>query len=390
MPEHDRNGIEELVRQSLRQRSEDVEPTPALWQEVDRRVVRHRRRRSWALSLAGVTALLGAFVVVPGVLDVLEGPDRVPEIAPLEQAPVTGEVPEGEGEVAPPTAHAEPTVPEVSPEPGGSGVPEDGEVTPDDGVSVVDLGEGLLVARGADLVLVEPDGTTRTLYSFPSEGHSSIAGVSVRPGSTVDDLTVALLTQAEGMYDVRWLHAVDGETDGAQLFEDPSAQLGTPVESGNVPHPVWSPEGDLLAFLSTSADGSGELTVIGWDEDAPTDDPNRAIAQFGVDAEGLRAEEWVWTDDAEGVARRGELLLSETTGEELSGLPLERQADGAVALPAEVELLPRSREDLFGDPEPGRVVGRVGPGLGVARASGPVPLELPELGEVAVGDVIDR
>ena len=402
MPEQDRTRIEELVRQSLRQRSEDVEPTPALWQEVDRRVARHRRRRSWALSLTGATALLAALVVVPGLLDAVQDPARIPEIAPLEQAPVTGERPEdGAADTTPsPEGPTEPDTPRSPPEPGngeasrdddpdgdGADPAGDGE-DPATGVAGPDLGQGLVVANGPELLLVEPDGTTRTLYTFPSEGHSTIAGVSVRPGSTPEDLTVALLTQAEGMYDVRWLRAVDGGSDGAQLFEHPEAQLGTPIEDGNVPHPVWSPEGDLLAFVSTAPDGSDELTVIGWDEDAPTDDPNRAIASFGVDAETLRAEQWVWTDDAEGVARQGELLLSDPAGDGLYALPLERQGDGAVALPAQVELEPRTEDGLVDGREPGQVVERVGPGLAVVRDSGAVPLELPELGAVAVGDPI--
>lgn len=78
--------IEELVRDSLQTRARDVEPTPALWREVERRIERRRRHRVLTWSLAGAAAAAAALLVMPAMVGLVTTPD-VPEIAPLEEAP---------------------------------------------------------------------------------------------------------------------------------------------------------------------------------------------------------------------------------------------------------------------------------------------------------------
>jgi hypothetical protein len=80
MDRNDRlDDLEQLVRDSLQARAQDVEPTPALWQEVDRRIARRRRLRVGALALAGAAAVLAAIAVVPSLLP--DDVERLPDIA---------------------------------------------------------------------------------------------------------------------------------------------------------------------------------------------------------------------------------------------------------------------------------------------------------------------
>lgn len=61
--------IEELLRESLQARAQDVEPNPETWTRVQSRI---RRGRTFRLALAGVTtaaAVLVAVAVVPGLID---------------------------------------------------------------------------------------------------------------------------------------------------------------------------------------------------------------------------------------------------------------------------------------------------------------------------------
>jgi hypothetical protein len=208
-------------------------------------------------------------------------------------------------------------------------------------VATGSLGDGLVVADDRTVSLVRPDGSQQELVTFPAEGESAVVDVAVRPGSTTADLTVAVTTRAEAMFDVRWFRAVDGVVDQAEGF--PALPIegagGFPVSppdllDGAVPAAVWSPEGDLLAVAVRPAeDAPTEIRTIGWDEDGPSDDPNLAATfQLGVQRP-LTAHRWVWTDGADGVARSGHLLLVDRLGREAFNLPIERQGDGAPALP---------------------------------------------------------
>jgi hypothetical protein len=60
--------VEQLVRDSLRARAEDVEPTPHLYRGVQERIARRRRRTLAAWVPAGAVAL-GVAVAIPLVLD---------------------------------------------------------------------------------------------------------------------------------------------------------------------------------------------------------------------------------------------------------------------------------------------------------------------------------
>lgn len=221
-------------------------------------------------------------------------------------------------------AEDEPTRPDVTPP----------DATPP-GVDAPELpADGLIVADESTVTLVAADGTRRELWTFPAEGESTVVDVAVRPGSTAADVTVAITTRAEGMFDVRWLRAVDDEWEVVpQLIEAGPFPLGAD-DLGVPPTVAWSPDGDLLAVVTQlSADGPVELRTLGWDDDGPSTDPNLG-ATFTLDTDRpWAATGWVWPDDADGVARSGQLVLIDPVGEVSALLPIERQADGAVALP---------------------------------------------------------
>jgi hypothetical protein len=83
--------MEQLIRESLQARAQDVEPTPALWLEVDRRVARRRRFQVLSWSLAGAAAVVAAVLAVPAIVGLFDGPEQL-EIPPLDRTPAAGVV----------------------------------------------------------------------------------------------------------------------------------------------------------------------------------------------------------------------------------------------------------------------------------------------------------
>lgn len=221
----------------------------------------------------------------------------------------------------------------------------DGETAP--------FGDGLVVADDTTVSLVAPDGTLRELYTFPAEGESTIVDVAVRPGSTLDDVTVALTTRAEGMFDVRWLRGVADEWEVvASLIEAGPFPLAV-ADLGVPPTVAWSPEGELLAVVAQlSPEGPVELRTLGWTDAGPIDDPNFG-ASFTLDTDRTwSAIDWVWTGGADGeMARSGHLVLLDPTGGASARLAIERQGDGAVALAAD------AAPEVQGDDVAGDLVG---------------------------------
>jgi hypothetical protein len=183
-----------------------------------------------------------------------------------------------------------------------------------------------------ELVLHGPEGP-QTIAELAAEGESVFLSARVRPGSTMDDLTVVALTTAEGMLDLRTIRWVDGELTVFAPFEDGfepgfmSAGPGLEVHG-----PVWSPDGASLAWLDT-ASGVTTLRTVGWGGDGPgTGDRATDNASFELDTGGrqLRPVEWVATPDAADATELRFAALDSNEG--WYALPVDVQGDGAVAL----------------------------------------------------------
>lgn len=271
----ERRELEERLRASLQARAEDVEPTPALWNRVEEKAMRRNRWRVGLVALGAAAAVAVAVLAVPAILD---GPFRVDDLP--DPADTPGGVTEpGDGTEAP----TEPTEP-----PRG-----DDALRP---FLVVTDGTALYLDEGAD------GGEMTELAGYGGSGEPwGPLAIAVRPGSTVDDLTVATVFTVEGDPEI----AVHRFVDGAAVPE--SYRLGRAAIAGQAvaaPTVAWSDDGRFLAWTSF-ADNTGEtdptLRVLTWqravDMTAQGDEPADAAASLplessSVTATDLRLQDW--------------------------------------------------------------------------------------------------
>ena len=283
--------LERKLRESLQARANDVEPTPALWNRVEATITRRSRWHAAVWALAGVAAVVAAAVVVPQVLN--NGRTTGPEIGPLNSPTVTE---------APPAVARQ--------------VPEDA-----------------VVLRGTSLDLVTRTGNLVThLFDVPTEGGFNTSQVAVRPGSTRDDLTVALLGEVEGEYDVRTIHVVNGKTDG--FVNQPVARLSAlPQQVPGGPSIAWSPDGRFLAWIGAPGPGAdAQLRVAAWPSSAGPSDvvSGQPIDARGVDLAHATVQDWVGITSEPGGRSTIELTTDDGTAYAVS-LTMDTQASGFVA-----------------------------------------------------------
>lgn len=188
------NDLETRLHDVLRDRADDVDATPALWDRVADATTRRERRHA-ALTLAGALAA-GVVVAVGGVALATSGgsapSDVVVDPSPQPPAGIDPDpAPSGDGTTRPEGEH----------DPATSVAPGDlvhGDLLP---VPVVVLdgeaGELLLVDPVDDVVAVLLDGWQGFEFA-PAE-------VAVRPGSTPDDATVVVRWAGEGVSEIGWL-----------------------------------------------------------------------------------------------------------------------------------------------------------------------------------------
>lgn len=284
--------IEDRLRASLRDRAEDVEATPHLWAEVDRRVARRRRWTAWSWVAATAAVAITAVVVAPALLPDATGPEIADRPGPVED-PGTEDIP------------AVPAPDAVEPGP-------------------------LLVATDRLLRVLAADGTTLRAYELPEEGESTVTGLSVRPGSTVAEVTAAVITTAEGMYDLRVLRS-EGDGLTLQVVDEPPYRPGQDAGADLVVSgPVWAPDGTSLAWLEQDATGT-RLRTIGWDDGPGTGLPATDQATFalaGAPPEQLDLVDWVAVEPGQTLVR----ATSRTAGDRWFELAVTRAADGAWSL----------------------------------------------------------
>ncbi|HEX2028851.1 MAG TPA: hypothetical protein VHF25_12725 [Nitriliruptorales bacterium] len=311
------NDLDQRVRDTLRARAGDIEPAPALWQEVRRR--RDRRRRSRMAAGAGALAVAAtiATVAVPAALHRL----RPDEPAPFIEEPAT-------------------TAPNTDPTTGPS--PSAPATDAGEPAGAVAGSAVAVVTDGVSLSLLGPDGALAPFLVFGEEDETRVVALAIRPGSTPDDLTLVLLTESQGMYDLRWLRRTREGTDtsvsGPLTFPDPYNVRNRAV-GGSVPAPVWSPDGRHLAWLEDGPAGQSPpaapvLRTIGWSLAGPgtgrTADDN---AEWSLDplADGarLRLQDWLWLA-GDGEERAGIVQVTDDLPH-LHTLDVARGSDGALS-----------------------------------------------------------
>jgi hypothetical protein len=295
--------FEDRIRASLHARAQDVEPTPALWDCVQRRV---RRRRWVPLPTAVGAGAVAAFVAVTVV---------VPTVVRDPGPPVIGEAPteDGAGRIAP--------VPTL------------------DGRSFVVVDR----TRGTVLQLVYgQDGAEadRRVLVQPVEGAEfRPVEVAVHPASTADDLTVVIHSMGEGMDEFHWVRVVDGQVGEVHPFA--TALRPDLVDAGTWVTPVFTDDGRNLVWVeetpptgnpASQPDEPFAIRTIGWN-DGPTPD---GAATFPLTGTGDIAAAVIDAVDVD--AGRLTMRVEHADGTfARAGLGVERQGDRALALTGALE-----------------------------------------------------
>lgn len=292
--------IEDLLRESLAARAQDVSPDPELFQRVQHRI---RRGRIWRLSAAGgvaVAALSLAVVVGPNLRS-----QRV-EFAPAP--PVASQPAQTSEEVAAPT------------------------VATDAGALLFSAGDTLF-SMALDGESPEPVAQVKS-PSCAVEGECTVVGsliteVASRAGSTHEVLTGLIRTSEK----CGRVGHISRTSAGAH-----SQQGVTYFSAGGCASAVGvAPDGRTGAVITDGGAEASGLSTFDWDDAVPG--AGLTTFEIGLQAGRTRIEDWVWTtSDAAG--DHGFLYLAaDGVGDyyddsRVYRLPIERQADGAVALPA--------------------------------------------------------
>jgi hypothetical protein len=191
----------------------------------------------------------------------------------------------------------------------------------------------IVTVSARQLTLHGPAGP-QVIAELAVEGESRFISARVRPGSTIEDLTVVALTTAEGMWDLRTIRWVDGELTVFEPFPEPHVPgWGGSAGEGMSPQgPVWSPSGDHVAWFEFGT-GPATMRVVGWDDGPGTGDPATDNASFELDTRGLLPlipVEWVATPGGPSATELRAVALDSNEG--WYALPVDIQGDGAVAL----------------------------------------------------------
>lgn len=319
--------LERQIRESLQQRSEDVEPTPALWSEVERRIGRRRWVTGGAWVLGTAAAVLAAIAIVPSLLQGPAGPDiadRPPAATPTQ--------PSDDGT--------------DGPVPAAVVGDADGDLVPDAYVAVEASLRTTLRDTVTDEVLAE--------LIPPAEApgpETVVEGVAVRPGSTVDDLAFALAIRGEGAQEVRlieWTPADGATRRNIWVAGDEQLEVTQTL--------AWDEQGRWLAWTTPDAlriASIDELRAVSTDLADIGEDVGRTVP-VGVEDHVVR--DWTWDEVGDDGAARGRLELA--SGRASATIELEVDADGTfrpVAVLAEPDAPVHGTVD--GHLEPGTAAG---------------------------------
>jgi hypothetical protein len=208
----ERHQLEDRIRASLHERADDVQPTPALWERVSART---RRRARWQLGAWALSGAAAVVAVVVGGMALFGQPRGVeiqpgPEVVEEPDAPTPSETPM---DTAPAPA-ATPTV-----------------VTTD----------------GTSLFRVDADTGEVVQELAPFAGFAEPAAIrelAVRPVADGDELTVAMVIEVEGEFDVE---VATFASDGARVDRQ---RLGMAAADAATlpPDVVWSEDGRFVMW----------------------------------------------------------------------------------------------------------------------------------------------
>ena len=190
--------------------------------------------------------------------------------------------------------------------------------------------EGIDVQPEGQELLLRIDDAVLIVGLLDPEGESFYRHATIWPGSTRDEITIVAVSQAEGMYDLRWLTLTDGD-EGAPVQAFPTHHQPDTEMVGAadvVPIPVFSPDGRSVAWLEWNTDGQVSLRTVGWDGGPGTGRTADDNATFALDElpAGVQLQRWV---AATGDSSQLHVVDQEGTTWTIT---VQRQADGALAL----------------------------------------------------------
>lgn len=293
-----RDDLERRLRASLQQRAEDVRPTPALYERVQRDIARTDRGPLWLGAVGLAFALAVTAVVVPDLLD----RDRGLDIADT-----------------PPSDESRP------PEESGAFVP--GPVDPALGRALSDAG----------LAYVDADGVHVGAVLAPLDGSmADVASMTVRSGSDERDVVAAV-------------GDVDGDLWLVDLFdESPSptrpadlADLRIAANGGGF---AFTPDGSAVAWIEGT-----ELRVLTLRSEG---EAVRSLPLAGEAPGDLVIQDWIEVADAQEI-----VAMSPTSG--LWSIPMEVASAAATDVIGPVTPVPGAGVALAGVRLPNLSVARV-------------------------------
>ncbi len=152
-----------------------------------------------------------------------------------------------------------------------------------------------------DARLVLRDGTDRRVLASVDEADGTPVHAALRPGDHDED-TVLVLTHVTdtaddppgGRYELRYLIATGGEV--SELYGFPG-RLQVAAELPRIldvaPVPVWSPEGDAIAWIEWVEAGT-RLRTVGWIDEGETRNPSDETAAYALAdvPAGVQLEAW--------------------------------------------------------------------------------------------------
>lgn len=246
MRDHDELDLfAQQLRADLHQAADDVTPAPDGWARVQRRI--RRRRTTWQ---AGGLALAGAGVAAIAVVAIGSPPTEVIELAP---GVVSSEDPAIEIPLATMTAQPQPSVP-------APGIPD----------GPAPSASGIVYSDGWSIHVADIEGSMLWTPAFGGDQTSTITDLTVRPGGTLERFTMAYRTDATGddvaCGDLAWtiVQGPDNNTAGGGVPGVDTFSTGECLGA-----PVFTDDGQALAWLAELPDGNVEVQHLPWDDDGP-------------------------------------------------------------------------------------------------------------------------